>query len=474
MPNDKKSKTDLPNAKTSPKNLDKIKSSVFSRSLSLAKMTLNAGASLATHNLKNSFSTKEEKSDSWKSFVKNQAQAVTAELGELKGSLMKAGQMLSMYGEHFLPPEANAFLKNLQADSPALKWSAIEPVIKKNLTPHQLAQLEIDQNALSCASLGQVHRARIKATGEEIVLKIQYPHVDRAIDSDLKSLKTLLGMMKLVPKNLDMEPLFAEIREMLEQETDYELEAQLTQKFHEKLQKDSRYVVPKVHPEFSNKRILATSYEPGERIDGDQVQSLPESRRNKIALAFLDLYLQELFLWRTVQTDPHIGNYRIRLKDNGQDQIVLYDFGATREFPESFMRSYRQMLQGALLADEVAFRKAAQELRFIEPKDQAELKALFEEFCFEFVEPFLNPEDPRLPTGVMDAQGNYDWKNTDLPQRLSKKIFTVIRQFSWRTPPREIIFLDRKSGGVFIFMSVLRARLRGRELLLKYLGLPAD
>src|SRR5207253_7620015 len=111
---------------------------------------------------------------------------------------------------------------------------------------------------------------------------------------------------------------------------------------------------------------------------------------------------------------------------------------------------------------------------FLDPSDKSELKALFEEFCFEFVEPFLTPDDPRLPTGVMDDQGNYDWKNTDLPQRLSKKILTVIRQHAWRTPPREIIFLDRKSGGVFIFMSVLRARCQGRDLLLKYLDRSAD
>lgn len=460
--------------KTKPPQIDKIKSSVFSRSLSLAKITLNAGASLASHNLRNSFSSKEEKNDSWKSFVKNQAQVVTNELGELKGSLMKAGQMLSMYGEHFLPPEANVFLKSLQADSPALKWSAIEPVLKKNLSAEQLNQLDIDHEALSCASLGQVHRARIKSTGEEIVLKIQYPNVDKAIESDLRALKSLLGMMKLVPKDFNLNPLFEEVHEMLVQETDYKLEAVLTQDFYNKLKEDPRYVVPKVYPAFSNERILATSYEGGHRVDSQDVQSLPQERRNNIALNFLNLYFTELFVWRTVQTDPHIGNYCIRLHKNGHDQIVLYDFGATREYSPDFMAPYSQMLQAALAADEKALRSAAQKLKFLDPQDAAELKALFEEFCFEFVEPFLTPDDPRLPPGVMDDEGNYDWKNTDLPQRLSKKILEVIRNFSWRTPPREILFLDRKTGGVFIFLSVLQARCRGRDLLLKFLEGAAD
>jgi predicted unusual protein kinase regulating ubiquinone biosynthesis (AarF/ABC1/UbiB family) len=451
------------------KELHKIKSSVFLRSLSMAKMTLNTGASLAGHSLKSAFSSKEDKADNWKNFVKSRAEAVSQELGELKGSLMKAGQMLSMYGEHFLPAEANQFLKGLQSDSPALKWSAIEPVIRKNLSSEKLDQLEIQTEALSCASLGQVHRAKIKGTGEEIVLKIQYPDVDKAIDSDLKALKSLLSILKLVPKELDLDPLFREVREMLVQETDYELEAKLTQDFYERVAKDPRYVVAKVYPQFSNRRVLATSYEPSLRADSTEVQTLPENRRNKIALDFLDLYLKELFYWHTVQTDPHIGNYGIRLNSDGHDQIVLYDFGATRTYGLEFMGPYQRMIGSALEADEAGLRKAAEELQFLNPNDKSELRVLFEEFCFEFVEPFLTPDDPRLPPKVMDEEGNYDWKNTDLPQRLSKKIFTVIRQHAWRTPPREVIFLDRKTGGVFIFMSVLRARCQGRELLLKYL-----
>jgi predicted unusual protein kinase regulating ubiquinone biosynthesis (AarF/ABC1/UbiB family) len=452
------------------KKIDKIKSSVFSRGLSLAKLTAGAGASLAGHNIKNVFTGNKD----WSSFIKGQALAISSELGELKGSLMKAGQMLSMYGEHFLPPEANEFLKNLQGDSPALSWKAIEPVIKKHLTTAQIAQLDIDHEALACASLGQVHRATVKATGERIVIKIQYPDVDKAIDSDLKALKTLLNVMKLVPKDLDLNPIFKEVHDMLVQETDYEHEARQTEEFYDRLKKDPRFVVPKVYREFSNKKILATSYEDGLRVDSKEVAALPLSRRNRLGLNYLDLYFHELFVWKSVQTDPHIGNYRLRLHPDGQDQIVLFDFGATREYGDKFMHSYRRMIKGSVEGDEEMFRKAATELKFIHPDDDPELRALFEEFCFETVEPFMDPDDPRVSPGVLDAEGNYDWKNSDLPQRISQKVIKVLRQYSWRTPPREIIFLDRKTGGVFIFMGVLRAQCRGRDILLKYLAQVAD
>lgn len=450
--------------------LDRIKSSVFSRSLSLAKITLQTGASIVQHGVTSTIKTKESKDESWKRLLLNQASLISSELGELKGSLMKAGQMLSMYGEHFLPTEANQILKSLQSNSIPLSWEAIEPTLRKNLSQEKLDLLEIDKEALASASMGQVHRARIKSSGENIVLKIQYPNVDRAIDSDLRALRTLLGTLKLLPKDINFDPIFAEVREMLIQETDYELEAKLTEDFFNLLKDDTRYVVPKVIRKFSSSKILATSYEQGLRVDDPLIQSLPQERRNKMALTFLDLYFREIFEWGVIQTDPHSGNYRIRINAQGEDQLVLFDFGATRSYDEDFINPYRRMIKGSLLNDPEVFLKAALDLRFIHDEDAPELKKLFEEFCLEMVEPFIAYQDPRNLTGQIAPDGTYDWKNTNLPQRLSKKIFQIIRSHTWRTPPREILFLDRKTGGVFIFLSVLRAKIRGRDLLLKYIN----
>lgn len=451
------------------KSLERIKSSMLSRTLSLAKLTLQAGASVAQHGVSSALKGKEAKEENWKALLKNQASLISSELGELKGSLMKAGQMLSMYGEHFLPAEANELLRSLQSDSPPLSWAAIEPTLKKNLSPEKLAELEIEKEALASASMGQVHRARIKATGESIVLKIQYPQVDKAIDSDLRAIRALLSTLKLLPKDLNFDPVFAEVREMLVQETNYELEAQLTEEFHERLKNDSRFIVPRVYREFSGPKILATSFERGLRADDSLIQSLPQERRNKISLNFLDLYFKEIFEWGVVQTDPHGGNYRIRVNPQGHDQIVLLDFGATRSYSPEFLTPYRRMVKGSLFNDATLFFQAASDLGFVRSDDSEELKKVFEGFCFETVEPFITYEDPRNSLGLIDSEGLYDWKNTDLPERLSKKVFQIIRQHSWRTPPKEMIFLDRKTGGVFIFLSIMRAKIRGRDLLLKYM-----
>ncbi len=450
------------------KTINKIKTSVFSRTMSMAKLSLNAGAQMAGQSITSLMKEKEAKQLTWNAFLKRQALSFSLEVGELKGSLMKAGQMLSMYGEYFFPEEINLLLKTLQQDSAALAWPAMEKILRQELSAERFNDLDIEKEALACASLGQVHRAKIKSTGEEIVLKIQYPRVDKAIDSDLKAIKSFLSLLKILPQNLNMDPIFNEVREMLIQETDYRIEAKHTEEFRERLKDDKRFIVPRVIKEFSNQRILATTYESGLRVDDPAILSLSQTRRNDLALNFLELYFMELFIWKEMQTDPHFGNYRIRVDNQGQDQLVLFDFGATRRYSDEFLQTYYMMIRGALLNDRRLLYSAAEQLKFIHKNDPTDLIKVFEEFCFETVEPFILHED-RRNRGQIAADGTYDWKNTDLPKRLSQKVFAMIKEFSWRTPPREIVFIDRKTGGVFVFLSLLQAKIKARDLLLKYL-----
>lgn len=438
------------------KELNKIKSSVFGRGLTLARMTLTTGAGLASQGAKGLFANEETKNENWKNFLKGQAQFFSKELGQLKGSLMKAGQMLSMYGEHFLPPEANQFLRTLQADSPPVSWSVLEKELKKNLSAEKLAQLDIQQEPIGTASLGQVHKATIKETGEVIALKVQYPGVDKAIESDLRALKSFFNMMKFLPKGKTTDQIFEEVRDMLVQEMDYPNEVNETELYRDRLQGDSRYIVPKVYREFCGSKVIATSFEPGINPGESLIRNLSQERRNGLATNFMELYFKELFEWGVVQTDPHLGNYKIRISPTGQDQLVLLDFGATRKYPKEFLDPYHQMVRALVFHDKEALSKAAFQLKFLTENDDPALKKLFEDFCLMTVEPFTKDQD-------------YDWGASDLPRRLTQKVFQMIQKFELRPPPREILFLDRKTGGVFIFLSVLKAKLNGRPLLLEYL-----
>ncbi len=434
-----------------PKELAKIKSGIFSRSFSLAKIGLRTGV-LAAKGAITGNPTE---------FIASQIESLTKELGELKGSLMKVGQMLSMYGEHFLPKEANQILKSLQFQSPPLAYSQIKKVLLKELGKDKLALLEIEETPTAAASLGQVHRAWIKSDRTPLALKIQYPGVDKAIDNDLRVLKTIFSVAHILPKGPRFDQIFVEVREMLHQEVDYRIEAKFTKQFYDLLKNDERYLVAKVYDDFSSQRVIATSFLEGDVADSQKVADLSQERRNLLGKAFLDLYLKELLEFGLVQTDPHLGNYRIAIGKE-KDKLILLDFGAVRKVPLDFLKSYHQLMKGGFEHNSEMVIEGGQGLSLLMPDDPLDLIRKYIQLCFMICEPFVEPA--LAPKEFMDQDGIYDWGASDLPNRVAKQATDLAFTFRVRTPPREIVFLDRKLGGTFVFLSVLKCKLNGRKI----------
>lgn len=377
------------------------------------------------------------------------------ELGKLKGTAMKVGQTLSIYGEHLLPKEVNELLKTLQQNSPPLAWDKIEEVLLRELGKEKLALLEIEHEAVAAASIGQVHRARVRATGQLLALKIQYPGVEDAVETDLKLLKFILNVSELVPRGPRFDQIFAEIREMFQQEINYHLELKWAQAFRQRLKDDERYIVPDVYPEFSSRRVLAYEFIDGHRADAPEVQNLPLERRNQIGRAYLELYLRELFEFREVQTDPHLGNYRVQINaKSGTDRLVLFDFGAVRAVPTNFLKSYYNLVQGSMFSDPRLIEKAGRMLGLLLPEDSLDLVDDYVKLTTLIIEPFE------------EKSGEYHWGTSDLPKRVAVQATKIAGSYHLRAPPRELVFLDRKLGGVFIFLSVMNCQMSGRDLVL--------
>ncbi|MES2769160.1 MAG: AarF/ABC1/UbiB kinase family protein [Bdellovibrionota bacterium] len=433
--------------------LQKIKSGRLTRTLDFVSMIASSGQKALSYKIQSKM-TNISKETLAIELLKKQIYIITEKFGNLKGGLMKVGQMLSVYGEYFLPADVNVILKNLQAQSTPFEWAILKKVLSDRIGVSALEELEIDPVATASASLGQVHKAKIKSTGEVIALKIQYPDVDKAVKNDLKALKSILKVADLFPQISHLDLLFDEVQSMLYQELDYLNEMKWTNQFRQALQGDSRYIVPKTYPDYTNTKVIATSFETGVNVDSPEVLGLSQERRNQIALAALDLYFKELFQLGFVQTDPHIGNYKIQLNAQ-QDKIILFDFGAVREFSDDFLTNYRGLIKSALNKDYKGLEEFSLKLKFTEKNDPQKLKDSFYQFCNLMVEPF--------------TQDVYDWGNTDLPKRLTKMVAEVIMEFKVRTPPREVVFLDRKTTGVFIFLSILKAKISARDLLEKYL-----
>jgi len=443
--------------------MSSLKTRPFERNLALTRMGMAAGARIGLHEFANLFRARDAGRE--RIFYVEQARRLADELGRLKGSVMKVGQMLSLYGQYFLPPEAVEVLAGLQDDTPPVEWRSLQPIIRRGLG-RALGELEVDPEPLASASLGQVHRARRKADGAELVLKVQYPGVADAIDSDITTLARLIAVTRLAPRGLNLEPVYAEVKEMLHREVDYLAESEHTQRYAHLLGGDPRYVVPRVYEEYSSDQVLALSYEPGVTARDAAVRALSQERRDALAESALDLFLRELFEWGMVQTDPHFGNYKIRIggqapnitgltRNCGADAIVLLDFGATRLFGRGFVEGYREMLRGALAGDRAVTLAGAEAIGAMYPDFPEDVRRSFAELCELIVEPFRG--------------GSYDWGASDLPRRAGEKMARSAMTRYFRIPPREIVFLHRRLSGVFILLATLHARWDARPVLQRHL-----
>jgi predicted unusual protein kinase regulating ubiquinone biosynthesis (AarF/ABC1/UbiB family) len=450
------------------KPLKGIKSSAWSRGFGIAKLSVTAGLQLAGHGIGQMFADPKDRDAGRVDLLKIQAKLLADELHKLKGSMMKVGQTLSMFGEHFLPKEVVDILKTLQSDSQPLEWKAMHRVLVRELGPEKLAMLEINETPHASASMGQVHRARCKVTGQELCLKIQYPGVAKSIDSDLKALRSLLLVTRLLPKNAGFDDVFKEVRLMLHRETDYRKEAETTLHFRELLKDDSRYVVPDVRLDLSTGRILTTTFQMGVAIKEESLRQLSQERRDLLGLAALELFFREFFEWGVVQTDPHFGNYLLKIDPlSGQDQLVLLDFGATRKFSQTFLNDYYDFVWTAFDFDRASMRRACIRLGFLMETDDDEQVGYIIDIARLVLEPFLSP-NPDMPN-LWTSKGSYRWGVSDLPARATSKGFKAAYAMKFRSPPREVLFLHRKLGGVFTFLSVCKAELNGAPIVDAYM-----
>jgi predicted unusual protein kinase regulating ubiquinone biosynthesis (AarF/ABC1/UbiB family) len=426
--------------------LSKLRTGLFSRGLSLAKAGLRAG-SLATSQL---LSDDPEKT---KQRLFKTVEALATEMGQLKGSAMKVGQLLSTYGENFLPKEVNDILKTLQQKSPPLTWAKIEPRLKDELK-NQMSSLDIEKVALASASIGQVHLAKRKSDGLLLAIKVQYPGVQGAIDTDLKFLKVMLSLTSFVPRGPRFDQVFDEVRDMLYQEVDYRKELSFTKKFRELLYADSKFVIPTPIEDLCTPKLMVTTFESGVTPDSLEALTLPLERRNRLGKAFLELYLRELLEFGLMQTDPHLGNYRIRIQPDGNDQLVLFDFGAVRTVSREFQQNYLWLMRGVHDQNPEFIERGGRAIGLLQPNDSPELIAKYVELCLLIGEPFSEQHSQ-----------DYDFGNSDLPRRVAKAGSELALNFKLRAPPAELVFLDRKLGGVFVFLTVLKCKMSGREML---------
>ncbi len=250
------------------------------------------------------------------------------QLGQMRGAAMKVGQVFSMVEFDGLPDEESERLKaklaELRDDVPPVPFSKLERLMRNEFGgPLSSVFSEFDERAFAAASIGQVHRART-LDGDEVVVKVQYPGVAEAIDTDLRNAMLLLPLMKRLAPSLDVKALASELRERISEELDYELEAQ-NQRRIERLRRGHPFiVVPSVYTRLSTQRVLVSEYIDGERFEATRQRE--QAERDRYAEIAFRFYFGLLYRDRIALGDPHPGN-QLLLADG---RVGFLDYGMLR------------------------------------------------------------------------------------------------------------------------------------------------
>src|ERR1700716_4084193 len=251
------------------------------------------------------------------------------QLGQMRGAAMKVGQMLSMVEFDGLAEDEQDELQRklaaLRDDVPPVPFARLERLMRQEFGgPLQRVFSDFDERAFAAASIGQVHRATT-VDGDDVVVKIQYPGVAEAVETDLRNAMLLVPLVKRLAPGLDAKALAAELRERIGEELDYELEAQHQRRI-ERLTRGHPFVrVPRVRVDLSTRRVLVSEYVEGERFE--VVRRTDEAQRDRYGEIVFRFYFGLLYRDRIALGDPHPGNYL--LLPSGQ--VGFLDFRLLRD-----------------------------------------------------------------------------------------------------------------------------------------------
>ncbi|MBN7795052.1 ABC1 kinase family protein [Parahaliea mediterranea] len=440
------------------------KSSPFGRSglgrgLSVSLAGLRAGGAFALDNAIGRLRGGEgEPLDS--AFARREARRFVSELGRLKGTYVKIGQMLALLGEHFLPPALTAALHELESATEPLPWSEVEPLLREALGP-RFDELEIERRALAAASLAQVHRATVRDTGEQIVLKVQYPGLAGVIDADFDAVVRMLLLARWVQAGRDLDDWLGSMREQLHHEIDYRREAdmiaemaRLAAQANAAGARPVRYHVPALYPAYCADTVLALEFIEGHLVTRAEVAQLSQARRDALGEAMLELFFFELYDWGLLQTDPNFGNYLLRLSPQG-DELVLLDFGSVLVPDDAFLLHLGNTISAGMAGDEDTLVDSLIGLGCLREDSGEEARHSFAAFCMRLLEPLQAPAS--LPPRYLNRQGEYRWGHSQLMRRVGKQAASSAATRHFATPTREFALIARKLTGVFTFIAVLGA-----------------
>ncbi len=372
-------------------------------------------------------------------------------LTELRGPVMKVGQLLSTH-TRVIPGAWSDELVTLQQSAPPMSFRTIARVLEEDLSaPVERLFRELGEEAVAAASLGQVHRG-VLHDGTEVAVKVQYPGAEDSVEGDVRNIELGASVLKRLLADalgqdcLDVTPMAEEMAEHLRQETDYCREAYNAKLIARLFVDDPMIVVPRVHDSHSGLRVITYDWLEGEELDAGLTHS-DASIRERTATQLLHAFWHQLFRGGVLHADPHPGNYRI-LTDG---RLGLLDYGCVKIFSEHFMTHFTEMVLAQMAGDDARLIASMVALELVDdPENEAEVDDIrrLADYC---------------SIGIGET-GDHDFGEYSY---VDEGRALVAHFLARRSPPpsqRDFLFLTRVVLGYYEYLSRARAKLGFRQM----------
>jgi predicted unusual protein kinase regulating ubiquinone biosynthesis (AarF/ABC1/UbiB family) len=372
------------------------------------------------------------------------ARELVKQLGQMRGAAMKIGQVLSTIDFTAIPEsereEFKATLAALRDDVPPLPFPRVEKLLRDELgMPAGEAFAEFEPDAFAAASIGQVHRA-VTRDGRHVAVKVQYPGVAEAVETDLRNLQVLLPLVKRLAPGLDVRALLAELRERIGEELDYEVEAQNHRAVARAWRGHPFVHVPPVDTSLSSRRVLVTELLTGRRFEA--VKALPEAERDRFGEIVFRFFFGTLTHLRRASGDPHPGNYL--LLDDGR--VGFLDFGLMRTVDPDYLACERRLAAAVVAGDAQQVHERLTALGYLPDPPAFEPERLLAQLQVAG-EWYFRPGFRRLTPAYV----------ADLVERSSSPRSPFFEEMRRETLPPQALLIRRMEGLVLSTLGELRA-----------------
>ena len=370
---------------------------------------------------------------------------------QLGGVLIKVGQFLSSRVDVF-PREITNELSGLQDEVPAEKFEDIRQVAEAEFGMSLDERYStFDESPVAAASLGQVHRARLRIDGQigveqasdfDVVVKIQRPEIERIIATDLAALRTVgrwLQRYRPVSKRINVPALIDEFTRTLYEEIDYLAEGRNAETFAANFRDAPHVRVPRVVWTHTTKRVLTLEDVGAIKITDYEAITAAGIDRSEVASRLLDTYLKQIFEDGFFHADPHPGNLFVTPLATSSDNqrnapawtLTFVDFGMVGRVPPRLRTSLRELLMAVGTRDVERMVKAYKMMGILLPGADVNLIARAGAHMFD---QFWGKSMTELQKLDMDEMMDFASEFRDLLYNMPFQV------------PQDIIFLGRCVG----------------------------